>query len=140
MSQEATLFGCILGGYADDMQEQHNAQIIASLPQTVDFEAGIFLSSSIFKVPSRYPVTLFYRTQVIHFALSYNHLETHWKGWLQQFEDLLRRLYFSEAYLYLEGVFDIERTEYYWSGDLEAPKISSRLGFQGGPRDFDGWV
>jgi hypothetical protein len=139
MLQEATLFGCILGGYADDVQEQHNAKIIADLPKTVDFEAGVFLSSAIFKVPKRYPATLFYRRQVIHFAISYNHLETYWKEWLQEFEELLRRLYFSDAYLYLEGVLNIERTEYYWSSGF-GTQISSRLAFQGGPRDFDEWV
>jgi hypothetical protein len=145
MSEEATLYGCIIGthGTTADWYGLYplNKAAIDALPEEDDWPP---LVRSLFAVPMDYerPGTAFYRSQMIHFGASFNHFSEFWHLWLAKFEALLRRLYWWEAYLHLD--MEIHgRFEYRWRvvpGSipffLDPPQPTTEWMFEGGPRDF----
>src|SRR4051812_5446704 len=84
-----------------------------------------------------------YRQQVIHFGASYNHMSDYWPLFLVKFEELLKRMVWTEAHLFLkiEGFGDYR---FQWKAGHEeiSPAASaplsavSRWDFRGGPRSF----
>lgn len=150
MSAPATLFGCIFGGnfYAfskPNWQDQyaHNKNMVDMLPDEVDYKNRVLLTRRTFSVPMMDGSAGFYRHQMIHFGASYNHFCGYWSSWLNQFEDLLRKLYWYEAVLYLEaeGCCALP-VEYHWWADFEVmaedpPRTIQEWRFEGGSRDFD---
>ncbi|HRF98447.1 MAG TPA: hypothetical protein PLZ51_24740, partial [Aggregatilineales bacterium] len=113
------------------------------LPQYVDVKQNILLTSNMFTVPmpEDEPTTMFFHEQIIHFGFSMNHFDVHWHNWLEQFEELLRKLYWVDAYVYLSTMVVRRNTEYYWKADTSAfhekpPRPIEKWEFKGGPRDF----
>lgn len=147
MSEEARVYGCIIGipGSTADWYGLYplNHAVVDSLPVEDDYPP---LTRGIFTVPMDYAQrgSAFYREQVIHFGASFNHLSDTWSIWLEKYEALLRRLYWSEARLHLRielyGSYDY-RWEAAWIGDVppwyrSPPEPTSNWTFEGGPRAF----
>jgi hypothetical protein len=122
MSAEGTIYGCIFGGGLPTLKHpfvyQYNKDVIERLPETVGEKIVV---RSMFTVPMRneVPIGSFYRNQMIHFGASYNHLIIKWNQWVDEFEDLLRRLYWYEAYLHVDAE-DVGIISYKWQADLDA--------------------
>lgn len=76
-----------------------NSAAILSLGDVDDFP---HLTSSMFALPVEELEQGTYRTQVIHFAGSYQAVEYHWEQWLAKFEALLARMYWVSATVHLE--------------------------------------
>jgi len=92
-------------------------------------------------MPDDEQLTLFFREQMIHFGLSANHFHSYWKDWLNQFENLLRNLYWGEAYVHLTDEIMLGHTQYYWYADVSVyhekpPRPIEKWKFTGGPRHF----
>jgi hypothetical protein len=145
MSAEGTIYGCIFGGgllgSAHDFTFQHNKDVIERLPNQFEQRQN-FVLRQMFSVPqlSDFPKGGFYRSQMIHFAASYNHLDTMWKQWLQEFEDLLTKLYWHEAYVHVYAEMYME-ADYSWKADTtplfeNLPKTIQKWEFSGGVRDW----
>lgn len=147
MSEESRIYGCIIGSHGSTADWYGlyplNHATVAALPAVDDYPP---LTRGIFTVPMDFgrPGSAFYREQVIHFGASFKHMSEFWHLWLAKFEELLRRLYWSEARLHLQmelyGNYDY-RWRAVWSGDtpswyLSPPEPTGQWKFEGGPRDF----
>jgi hypothetical protein len=146
MSEEARVYGCIAGAHGSttawyDLYSLNHVAV-GQLPSADDPP----LTREMFAVPMDYrqPGAAFYREQVIHFGGSFNHLSEIWHVWLGKFEGLLRRLYWWEARLHLQGELlgcHEYRWRAVWSGDdvpwyRTPPQPVAKWVFEGGPRDF----
>ena len=58
-----------------------------------------------FALPERQCANLHLTTDVMHFGASYQGAEHEWKYWLEQFENLLRKMYWVSAIVHLETEF-----------------------------------
>jgi len=146
VSEEARIYGCIVGtpGSTADWYGLYplNYAAVAALPAEDDYPP---LTRGMLTVPMDFgrPRSAFFREQVIHFGTSFNHLSQSWHLWLEKFEDLLRRLYWSEARVHLQvelnGEFDY-RWQAAWSGTppwlRSPPETTTEWRFEGGPRDL----
>lgn len=147
MSEESRVYGCIIGthGATTGWYSLYslNRAAVDVLPAEDAYPA---LTREVFTVPMDFgrPGSAFYREQVIHFGASFNHLSQSWHLWLEKFEALLRRLYWSESRLHLQmeliGSYDY-RWLADWSGDAapwlrSPPEPTAQWIFEGGPRDF----
>ena len=147
MSEESRVYGCIVGvhGSTDDWYGlfPQNLAAVEALPAD---DAYPPLTREIFAVPMDYarPGSAFYREQVMHFGASFSHLSEFWHIWLEKFEGLLQRLYWSEVRLHLWIELHGEYN-YRWvaaPGDFMLPWLRSppeptaEWAFDGGPRDF----
>ncbi len=143
MSEQGTLYGCIFGSGL--ILSRHNSEIfrlnkaaVEALPDKQDWKQTV-LVRGIFHVPD--PDTeYFYRLQMIHFGTAINHLDLYWEIWLNQFEALLRRLYWFEAHVHMEAENYGEHS-YHWEANidpmrLEPPEPIREWEFTGGPRSF----
>lgn len=104
MFTESVVYGCIRDWPMQDFDQQqlrvsHNRQVLARLPHV---ETWSLLSQEMFSVSER-PDQLSPTGPVIHFAASYRSVEYEWDTWVQQFEALLKRLYWSTAMVHLEA-------------------------------------
>jgi hypothetical protein len=102
VESESIVYGCIRDWPTVSTQEcaerrASNRAVLASLPA----EGWSFLGRDLFSCCER-PGEGLYRTQVIHFAASYPAVEYEWSIWIEQFEALLRRLYWASAVVHLE--------------------------------------
>lgn len=100
MSQESVVYGCIKDSAGDDMAHRHqiNQQALAMLPAA---ESWPMISREMFSAnPEQDSVSL--HTRVTHFGASYQGIEYEWKHWLEQFEQLLRNMYWVSATVHLE--------------------------------------
>lgn len=103
MESESIVYGCIRDWPASDgaearMRRMLNARELAALPSG---DAWPFLGREMFSCCENAGEGL-YLTQVIHFAASYRAVEYEWSLWVEQFEALLTRLYWSSAVVHLE--------------------------------------
>lgn len=80
------------------MRRALNARELAALPSGGGWP---FLGREMFSCCPT-PGDGLYLTQVIHFAASYRAVEYEWGLWVEQFEALLTRLYWSTAVVHLE--------------------------------------
>lgn len=147
MSEESRIYGCIVGTHGSTAAWYGlyplNLAVVESLPFEDEYPP---LTRGVFTVPMDFGRrgSAFYREQVIHFGASFNNLSESWHLWLAKFEQLLRRLYWSEARLHLQmelhGSYDYRWTAV-WGGDsppwyCSPPEPTSEWKFEGGPRDY----
>jgi len=145
MSALGIVYGCIIGsGPVLHKRTQefhlHNKNTIEALPEKVNRESGLLLIRGMFTVPMYDDSGSFYRVQVIHFGGSFNHLDVYWARWLQQFEQLLQKMYWHEALAHTD--LDLwGKHNYHWRADLapmflETPQPIQTWQFEGGERIF----
>jgi hypothetical protein len=157
MSEQGTIYGCIFAGLPlgrpvpDYIRAlEINQAAIQALPDKVDWDKGIYLTRDTFCVPmaestidnNYHPKTPFYRLQMIHFGASFNHLDLYWGDWLEQFEILLRQMFWFEAYVHMTAEIFYGEGPYHWKADIkpmfESPaRPIEQWQFTGGPRKFD---
>src|SRR5690606_33805946 len=96
--------------------------MLAELPD----EQWSFLGREMFSCCEQPGAGLF-QTQVIHFGASYPGIEYEWKLWVAQFEELLRRLYWSSAVVHLETELSGTHT-FHWESEsgLHSPRQGER--------------
>lgn len=145
MSEQGMIFGCIFAHGSIGSEKslefyQYNKKVIETLPERIDWQTNTLVSKDMFTVPMPNE-NEFYRIQMIHFGASFNHLDYHWETWLSQFEALLKRLFWSETYLYIQAEMFLSHTEYHWKANFspvleEPPRTIEEWKFTGGPRTF----
>ncbi len=101
MQSESIVYGSIQDWPAVDAEQTllrraSNRQVLDSLAH----EPWDFLGRQMFAC-QQLPERGLYQTQVIHFGASYANIEYEWSLWIEQFEALLRRLYWSSAVVHL---------------------------------------
>lgn len=119
MGYECVVYGVIVG---ISLKGQHfrtlqirNERTIRLLERDDEFP---WVDLSIFALPGPDPIGT-YRRQIIHFGLSLKDDtcgpddEAWWDEWLDKFEAVLRKLYWTSARLHFETDFT-PRREYYW--------------------------
>ncbi len=99
--QESVVYGCIKDVVTGDIQQRHHANrdAILALP---DAEGWPVVNRDMFAVPTLQLVADGQHTQVMHFGASYLGIEYEWTHWLEQFENLLRKMYWVAATVHLE--------------------------------------
>lgn len=107
MGHETVVHGYIRG--ATRAQGAHfydlhppNRAVIDGLPDEDDWP---FLSRAMFACPGERSDQGRYRTQLIHFGATLKEVEADWDEWIAKWENLLRRLYWTEARVYRETEF-----------------------------------
>lgn len=103
MESESIVYGCIRDWPSADREQRlsrraSNQRVLAQLPQG---DAWPFLGREMFSFCTGEGEGL-YQTQVIHFGASYQAIEYEWSLWVQEFETLLKRLYWANAVVHLE--------------------------------------
>ncbi|MCY1289774.1 hypothetical protein D9M68_175180 [compost metagenome] len=103
MESESLVYGCIRDWPSADPEQRRqrrasNRRELDALPRG---DAWPFLGREMFSFCDA-PGQGLYQTQVIHFGASYRAVEYEWKLWVEQFEELLRRLYWASAVVHLE--------------------------------------
>lgn len=103
MESESIVYGCIRDWPADDPEAVRkrralNRRELRALPSG---EAWPFIGREMFSSCDA-PGEGLYQTQVIHFGASYSAVEYEWSLWIEAFESLLKRLYWSSAVVHLE--------------------------------------
>ncbi|MFT3796503.1 hypothetical protein [Flavobacterium sp.] len=117
-----------------------NKTIISNLPS--DDNVFPWITRNMFLVPDPEKDKM-YREQIIVFGASYKSVEDYWSEWLDKFEDVLKKLYWTSATIHLETEL-MEKYTYEWTIEihqtenwfLEIPKPISKWKFEGGPRTF----
>lgn len=100
MNQESVVYGCIKDSADNGVAErrQVNKAALSSLPAA---ESWPIISREMFSTPeTQDEISL--HTHVTHFGASYQGIEYEWKHWLEQFENLLRKMYWVSATVHLE--------------------------------------
>jgi hypothetical protein len=103
VESESIVYGCIRDWPSDRLEQRSlrretNRRVLASLPSG---EAWPFLGREMFSRCDTEGEGL-YQTQVIHFGASYKALEYEWRLWIEQFEAVLKNLYWASAVVHLE--------------------------------------
>ncbi|CAM2067186.1 hypothetical protein SCOR_17545 [Sulfidibacter corallicola] len=144
MTHETIIYGMIDAGELEletlNPHHARNLEILATLPET---DASPALVRDMFHVA---PAAATHRSQVIHFAGSFESLETQWEAWLDKFEALLRRLYWFGAVIHLDSELFEGDYRYEWVVSDKAfdeclfgdeLKPINDWEFTGGPRLFE---
>lgn len=99
--QESVVYGCIKDVITGDVRQRHNTNrdAILALP---DAEGWPVVNREMFAVPTLELAAGGQHTQVMHFGASYRGIEYEWTHWLEQFESLLRNMYWVAATVHLE--------------------------------------
>lgn len=136
MESESIVYGCIRDWPGDSMERRMrraaNRRVLDSLPGG---EAWPFLGREMFSRCEQSGAGL-YQTQIIHFGASYQAIEYEWSLWVEQFEALLRRLYWASAVVHLETEVNGSHT-FRWESSVasippgERPAGPLRLGAGG---------
>ncbi|MBS7660925.1 hypothetical protein I0D00_03025 [Pseudomonas lalucatii] len=103
MESESIVYGCIRDWPADSAEQSRlrrelNRQALGELPSA---DAWSLLGREMFACCEP-PGDDLYQTQVIHFGASYRAVEYEWSLWVEQFEALLKRLYWASAVVHLD--------------------------------------
>jgi hypothetical protein len=117
VESESIVYGCIRDWPSDSpaqtrLRRQINRQMLDGLPAG---EAWPFLGREMFACCQQ-PGEGLYQTQVIHFGASYRAVEYEWNLWVEQFEALLKRLYWASAVVHLETELSGTHT-FRWESD-----------------------
>lgn len=98
---ESVVYGCIKNVAPLDSTEHRrsNRQAMLELPSA---ESWSLLNREMFAVPDKHCGDLELGTDVMHFGASYQGVEHEWQYWLEQFEKLLRKMYWVSATVHLE--------------------------------------
>ncbi|MEM6284320.1 MAG: hypothetical protein AAF787_19165 [Chloroflexota bacterium] len=124
MTKDGRVFGCISGAcllaseYSMDCW-RHNKKMIDELPEEMDYKNNVLIVLDMFSVPMRNTRAHFWRYQMIHFGFSIKHLDDIHDEWIQEFENLLRKLYWHETHVYMNSIREFEFTEYSWKADIQ---------------------
>jgi hypothetical protein len=89
----------------------HNNQTLSSLPE---FDAWPPLCQGMFARPADNAQYYVYRHRIIHFGASMKNADFALRNWFDKFESLLRNLYWSEAYVRVDGGY-IGTHEFHWT-------------------------
>ena len=101
MQNESVVYGCIKDSvYSSDMNHrgQANREALMSLPPA---EIRPLLSREMFAATDKNADTDSH-TEVVHFGASYLGIEYEWQVWVEQFEALLRKMYWVTVTAHLE--------------------------------------
>ncbi|WP_421683872.1 hypothetical protein HKW98_05390 [Stutzerimonas urumqiensis] len=103
MSAESIVYGCIHDWPSAEPGESarrrtSNRRVIDALPQA---DGWTFIGRDMFGCAGA-PDAGLYQTQIIHFGASYRQVEYEWSLWVAEFEQLLRRLYWTRAVVHLQ--------------------------------------
>lgn len=111
LESEALVYGYIrdLSGSAFVARRQVNMQAISLLQNRASFRA---LNYEMFKVPRAANSDSY----LIHFALAQAGIEYEWKEWMQQFEQLLGKMYWVSAIVHMETEYSGLHT-FRWNAD-----------------------
>jgi hypothetical protein len=98
---ESVVYGCIKHITASDgLEHKHsNRRALLGLPSV---ESWSLVNREMFALPELDCSNIETSTQVMHFGASYQGVEYEWKYWLEQFENLLRKMYWVSATVHLE--------------------------------------
>ena len=101
LRSESVVYGCIKNIAVERGVEhrQNNRAAILELPSA---ESWSLVNRDMFALPERQCANLHLTTDVMHFGASYQGVEHDWKYWLEQFENLLRKMYWVSATVHLE--------------------------------------
>lgn len=104
LRSESVVYGCIKNIAVERGVEhrQNNRAAILELPSA---ESWSLVNREMFALPERQCANLHLTTDVMHFGASYQGVEHEWKYWLEQFESLLRKMYWVSAIVHLETEF-----------------------------------
>ena len=124
---ESIVYGCIRdmvggGGQAHE-RRLINRSVMESLPSA---DSWPLLSREMF-APAPAAVDLDeVHTDVIHFGSSYKAIEHEWNSWIQQFERILKGMYWVSATVHLETLYNGIHT-FVWEtdSDFHQPNSSS---------------
>lgn len=114
-------------GFTSDAQDSHNQAQLGALP-----EIGAQLTKGLFAVVPQSRGHAYYGGH-IHFAAGYKDFYSLDQGWIEEFESLLSKLYWSESELFVTW----SRERYVWCSDyscnapVDGPnKIAARSRFK----------
>ena len=101
MQEESVVYGCI----KDSIYEQNvshrlaaNREALAALPSAEDWP---LLSREMFAATD-HATDIEIHTEIVHFGASYRGIEYEWQLWMEQFEALLRKMYWVSVTVHLE--------------------------------------
>jgi len=116
MDQESIVYGCIKDHTltTDEQRRMTNESVVAELPSVEDWP---FICREMFAqpVPST-DIDASLQTDVTHFGASYKAIEYEWDQWIEQFEQLLSKMYWSSATVHLETELS-GRHSFVWHAD-----------------------
>lgn len=98
---ESVVYGCIKNVALANSSEhrRNNRTAMLNLPSA---DSWSLLNREMFALPERHCSDLHLNTEVMHFGASYQGVEHEWQYWLEQFENLLRKMYWVSAKVHLE--------------------------------------
>lgn len=101
MDQESIVYGCIKDTALDNVAERRrvNRDAMISLPPV---ETWPVLSREMFSAQDQQTEDSSLQSEVMHFGASYQGVEYEWKHWMEQFEALLKKMYWVSATVHLE--------------------------------------
>lgn len=116
MEYESLVYGCIIVTGANDTEcIATNRDAMMSLPTEDEWS---FLAQEMFSIPDESRASF---SQVVHFGAAYRGIEYEWQRWIEQFEALLRRMYWVSAKVHLETVVSGTHT-FTWESENEYHK------------------
>ena len=98
---ESVVYGCIKNIAVDEVvyHRRHNRDAMDQLPSA---ESWSLVNREMFSVPEQQATDVSLMTEVMHFGAPYQGVEHEWNYWLEQFESLLRKMYWVSATVHLE--------------------------------------
>ena len=113
MNHESVVYGCIKDMLVSHNPEQSrchrekNREVLMALPS---IEEWPLLSREMFSMPVPGLDINDIHTDVMHFGSSYKSVEYEWQHWIDQFEALLKDMYWVSATVHLETEFNGRHT------------------------------
>lgn len=101
LQSESVVYGCIKN-VAVDSSVEHRRNNRAAMLELPSVESWSLVNREMFALPEKQCADLHLTTDVMHFGASYQGVEHEWKYWLEQFENLLRKMYWVSATVHLE--------------------------------------